>query len=391
MYQFGFRPTRSTEHSAILLVDHIRKAMDNGELTGVAYIDLSKAFDTVSHGSLISKLNQYGIKDTPNEWFTNYLFGRVQHVQFDDQLSNPEPVYCGVPQGSLLDPLLFLIHFNGIHECVNNCKILTYADDTVIFVSSKQKEQIEQYLNEDLSYISSWLNRNQLIPNVKKGKTECMLFGTRRKLKDLKLNVSFHNKNVTETTQYKYLGIVLDQSLLLNNHFQKTYKKASSRLRLLSKVRPLLTIKAANTLYLALVVPILTYCPSVCFSFTETQKRKLASIDERASRIISTRFVHVTPTSIETLKLKRTVVFVHQCIKQDVNENFRNYFETFETGRNTRNSGTCLRLPKVKLQAARKAFYFLGAKMYNDLPLGVRRETNTNNFKSSFDINIQRN
>ena len=97
--------------------------MDEGKLTGVTYIDLSKAFDTVSHSSILTKLEQYGIKDVEKEWFTNYLFDRKQSVNFEGCFSNVDHVYCGVPQGSILGPLLFLIHFNGIHDCVQNFKI----------------------------------------------------------------------------------------------------------------------------------------------------------------------------------------------------------------------------------------------------------------------------
>ena len=127
--------------------------MDKGEMTGVVYIDLAKAFDTVSHSILLEKLDQYGISGTPNDWFASYLFG--QYIQVNHNvLSDSEPVYCGVPQGSILGPLLFLIHFNGIHDCVNNSEIITYADDTVIFISNKNKSVIEKNLQKDLECMS---------------------------------------------------------------------------------------------------------------------------------------------------------------------------------------------------------------------------------------------
>ena len=113
-FQFGFRPKRSTELAATLFVDNIRANMDKGELTGVVYIDLSKAFDTISHSSIISKLPAYGITGIEQKWFIDYLFARSQTVYYDNVASNKQPVYCGVPQGSILGPSLFLMHFNGI-------------------------------------------------------------------------------------------------------------------------------------------------------------------------------------------------------------------------------------------------------------------------------------
>ena len=183
--QFGFRRNRSTELANILFVDNIRKAMDSGHMTGALYIDLSKAFDTISHSAILSKLDEYGVRETENEWFCNYLFNRSQVVCLDGILSPSYPIFCGVPQGSILGPLLFLIHFNGIHNTRLKCKILMYADDTVIYFSHHSKITIERALQQELELISMWLNDNELIMNLKKGKTECMLFGTGKRLSKL--------------------------------------------------------------------------------------------------------------------------------------------------------------------------------------------------------------
>ena len=132
--QFGFRAGRSTEHAATLLTDHIRKEMDKGNYTGVLYVDLSKAFDTISHSTITTKLKSFGILGTPNEWFINYLFNRKLLVCYNGTLSSPQPLYCGVPQGSIIGPLLFLLHFNDATNVIRRCRILKYADDTVLFV-----------------------------------------------------------------------------------------------------------------------------------------------------------------------------------------------------------------------------------------------------------------
>ncbi len=121
--QFGFRKNHSTELAATLFLDNIRKEMDSGKLCGAVFVDLCKAFDTISHSSIVCKLSEYGIIDAEKEWFTNYLFGRTQCVVFDGCTSHVNPVFCGVPQGSILGPLLFLIHFNGVCLPVKNCKI----------------------------------------------------------------------------------------------------------------------------------------------------------------------------------------------------------------------------------------------------------------------------
>ena len=167
--QFGFRPGRSTEQAATLLTDHIRKEMDKGNYTGVLYVDLSKAFDTISHGSMIAKLESFGIIGIANEWIANYLFNRNLLVYYNRTISAPQPLYCGVLQGSIIGPLLFLLHFNDVTTVIYHAKIIKYADDTVLLVSHNNIQEIEALLNSDLNNLCRWLEENELIINMKKG------------------------------------------------------------------------------------------------------------------------------------------------------------------------------------------------------------------------------
>ena len=144
--QFGFRQKRNTELAATLLLDEIRRNTDTGNVTGAISIDLSKAFDTLSHAQIIESLTSYGVTGTENDLFVNYLFGRKQSVCYEKETSQHEAVTCGVPQGSILGQLLFLITFNDITSVLNHCNIITYADDTVIYVSGKSKDEVQSKL-----------------------------------------------------------------------------------------------------------------------------------------------------------------------------------------------------------------------------------------------------
>ena len=245
--QFGFRPRRSTELACNLLVDDIRKNIDNGLLTGVIYLDLSKAFDTVSHSYLLSKLPSYGINGNELTWFQNYLFNRKQHIFYDGHLSKAFPVFRGVPQGSILGPTLFLLHLDDIDNCLHHSSIIKYADDTVIYVSGNDSESIQKKLNADNLEVHNWLTDNDLSLNLKKVKTKTMIFGTSIRVKKAApLNIQIKGTSINQTPWYKYLRNHLDSTLQMNGNFNSKYKKLSSRSRLLSKLRPDLNVKASK-------------------------------------------------------------------------------------------------------------------------------------------------
>ena len=385
-YQFGFRSKRSTEMAASLLIDEIKKNMDAGELTGAVFIDLSKAFDTLSHASIIDKLPSFGIHGTATEWFTDYLFARKQSVQYDGFLSDEQSVYCGVPQGSILGPLLFIMHFNSVCSVLQKCKILKYADDTVLYVAGKDTMSIEKDLQCDLRSISSWLQNNELVINLKPGKTEAMLFGTSQKMckNNHELDLKYDNTVLNTTKTYKYLGVLLDQHLKLSQHLDNVFRKAKSRLQLLNLLRPQITSKTAITVYNAMIIPLFTYCSSVAPYNNTTYIKKLDSFQCRANHIIN-RDNKSTPhkmKSITELKRKQICVLTYKCANGLICKNFDNYFEMMSS--KTRNSDSLLRLPKARTESYRKSFQFFGAKMFNELPIEVRKANSLNEFKALF-------
>ena len=157
--------------------------MTDGKLTGSIFIDLSKAFDTLSHAQILENLSSTGLKGVEYELFQNYLFNRKQTVIYDGVASDPQNVLSGVPQGSILGPLLFLIAYDELIEVLIHRKITMYADDTAIYTSDKPFSTIKSNLTEDFARIATWLEENQLIVNLRKGKTECMRFATSQRTK----------------------------------------------------------------------------------------------------------------------------------------------------------------------------------------------------------------
>ena len=193
--QSGFRKKHSTETAAVYFVDHILEQMDRQMMTGSIFIDLRKAFDLVDHQCLLHKLEHYGIRDKSLKWFENYLTTRLQSVKHNQDISSNLAIGHGVPQGSILGPILFVIYINDLPQCLMKSAIGMYADDTVIYFSATSPGLIKQVLQNDLNYVEQWLQENKLVLN--QSKTKWMLFGTRQKLEHSSdIEIQFYGQNI---------------------------------------------------------------------------------------------------------------------------------------------------------------------------------------------------
>ena len=216
------------------------------------------------------------------QWLTDYLFLRKKIVHFNGVLSEPNPINTRVPQRSILRPLLFLIFFNDVHSPLRHCKILTYADNTVIFTFSNDIDAIQCSLSQDLDNLSNWFRDNELIFNLKKGKSEVMLFGTGKRLNLLQgcqVKLSVNGAPINTTTCYKYLGVHLDPTLNFEMHFQKIYKKAAGRVNLLWCIHSNIDSFSAQRIYQSMIMPIFTYCGYISLGWSESRKCMIRSIE----------------------------------------------------------------------------------------------------------------
>ena len=376
--QYGYRKHRSTEHATIFLTDKIRKSIDKGNLVGALFVDLSKAFDTLSHAILLEKLRCYGIKGIALDWFKNYLFIRKQFCEIDGVKSELNQIVCGVPQGSILGPILFLLYFNDFEDHVPNSQVVQFADDTVLYGSGKSIDALEQKLNEDLCSVQNYFAENELIMNVSKGKTESIVFGTHKRLNmtSRTLNLSYNGHKISSTNKYKYLGTLLDQTLTLADHLKDVYRKTSNKLYLLNRLRSNLTHEAALQIYRAIIMPALLFNSSMLLKMNNSQLSKLKSLENRASK--------VTLCAVSKLRIeieKHCCLLVKKCLIGKTCENFHNYFTTTNHGRNTRNNGFMITQPMVKLECTKAVFFYFGPKLYNALPLDIRKCESFNQFR----------
>ncbi len=239
--QSGFRPLHSTSTALIKLYDDLLTNMNNGQLTGMVFIDLRKAFDTVNHEILLQKLKAYGTKGLAHQWFTSYLTGRTQRVDISGSLSDSKRVTTGVPQGSILGPLLFILFVNDMESAVTESSLDLYADDTSMKTAARDINTIRNRLSRDLARLSDWLKNNRLILNL--DKTVCMLVGTRQRISALpstSLNLTVQTTTIAQATSAKLLGVIIDSVLSWENQVKAVTCQISQRLGLIRRLRPVL-------------------------------------------------------------------------------------------------------------------------------------------------------
>jgi retron-type reverse transcriptase len=205
-HQYRFRKNRSTEHALIELIDGITKAIDQGKYTIGIFLDLSKAFDTINHKILIKKLEHYGVRGISMKWFENYLSGR-KHVFKCNQINSEQmEITSGVPQGSTLGPLLFLLYINDI-QCSNIISVILFADDTSIFYSHNCLKTLNKIIQQELDRVSIWLNVNKLTINTTKTKFIC--FKTKKKRRNHRIEISINDQNIEQVNQTTFLGVII--------------------------------------------------------------------------------------------------------------------------------------------------------------------------------------
>ena len=161
--QFGFRKQHSTSHALLSIIDEIRHNLDNNTFSCGVFVDLEKAFDTVNHNILLKKLEHYVIRDVAKNWFSSYLSHRKQFVSLGGVISNDLPITCGVPQGSILGPLLFIIYINDMRNVIRFSKVHHFADDTNLLFSHKNPKTLRKRVNEDLALLFDWLCANRYL------------------------------------------------------------------------------------------------------------------------------------------------------------------------------------------------------------------------------------
>ena len=231
--------------------------MDKGDIPLCIYLDLSKAFDTLNHNILLRKLNYYGVTGTSLTLFESYLKNRKQYVELEGTNSDLLEIKTGVPQGSILGPLLFIIYVNDISNASNLFKFILYADDTTLTTTlNLDIDNFDELINRELYKISDWLKVNELSLNVDKSKF--MIFHHANK-RFIKPKLKIDNVSVSQVNSFNFLGLTLDENLLWNEHITKISSKISRTIGIINKLKHLLPLNIKVTMYNSLILPYINF------------------------------------------------------------------------------------------------------------------------------------
>ena len=381
--QFGFQPSHSCYMALLELYDRLSEAIDNKEFAIGLFIDLQKAFDTLDHGILLRKLSFYGIRGTPLLWFCSYLKNRKQYVCIDNVSSSLKVISCGVPQGSILGPLLFLLFINDLVNCSNVLNFLLFADDTNMMYSNKSLKTLVSTMNIELCNLSNWFLSNKLSLNLKK--THYILFGGRHVKEEV--NIFINKIKIEQVTVTKFLGVYVDQKLNWKNHIDHISKKISSNLGVINKIKYKLNSKSLVELYNAMILPHLTYCLIVWGGASNSILNSVTILQKKALRLItkSTYNAHTDPLFFNLQKLKLADLFKMQIATFVFNshthnfppklDHFYNYFQFKSIFKpyHIRNIAGAVDCEPFRTEVRKRCIRCLGPSVFNPLPSSIKR------------------
>jgi hypothetical protein len=392
--QYGFRENRSTTMALLDFYDKISTAIDDKKYSIGIFIDLRKAFDTIDHKILLGKIQFYGIRGLAFEWFKNYLTNRIQYVCINDTYSNSNTITCGVPQGSILGPLLFLIYINDIVESSSILHFMLFADDTNLSYSDNCINNLKVIVNSEIAKLSTWFTVNKLSFNCKK--SNYMLFGHKHLDDALCKNMITINSNTLERVKVvKFLGILIDDKMDWKAHISHVASKVARNIGIMYKIKNKLNLSTMIMLYNSLVYSHLLYCCIVWGSASSTSLNKLRVLQKKIIRIITgspyrahsnvifsklciLKFDDIYVTQIVTLMFKIYNRFLPpEMIEFYSMFQLRNYCSVY----NTRKPKTDFLIPFARTNLGRKNFACEGPRLWNGIPESIRDLTSLCCFK----------
>ena len=286
--QYGFRPGRSCEHALLTAQNCLLNSLSNKQISVLLLLDYSKAFDMVDHAILIRKLEHYGIRGRALSWMKSYLENRTQYVTIDGKNSSSKQLTYGVPQGSILGPLLFIIYINDLPEISRIARFILYADDANIILSGTNIDDINEQLKLICNKLVKWVASNGLQLNLKK--TNYMIF-SRRKI-DLPVPLKISNVAIERKTEARFLGVILDEKLNWNSHITHLKAKMSRYIGIMYKIKRYLPPQARLQIYHSFVQSHLNFCSLIWGFSSKSNIQSVFGMQKKGIRAIVPGYIN---------------------------------------------------------------------------------------------------
>ena len=392
-FQSGFRSNHSTSSCLSYLNDKILKGFDSGLLTGMILIDLQKAFDTIDHDILLEKMVHLKFSSSTISWFKSYLSDRTFKVNINGAYSNPGDLTCGVPQGSILGPLLFLLYINDMPKSVSS-DLFLYADDSCLLFQHKDLKEIEKQLNKDFSNLCDWFIENKLSIHFGDDKTKSILFVNKYKVKKTgKLDINYNGIQIKQHSKVKYLGCILDETLNGESMALSVISKVNLKLKFLYRKNRFLTPALRRLLCNALIQPHFDYACSAWYpNLNKALKNKLQTAQNKCVRfcLLLGNRDHIGFEELEKINWLNINDRFEQCLSVSAFKFFKNQcpaymsdiFEPVSNRRvSTRNAYLKLSQPFRKTTQGQNSLSYIGPSVWNKLPESTKSDNNVNTFK----------
>ncbi len=377
-HQFGFREKSSTEFAVTQILDNINGVIQKKSIQCSVFLDLAKAFNTVNHQILLEKLRTYGVRGTPLMLLKSYLENRMQCTNVNSVKSSLRNVAHGVPQGSCLGPLLFLIYINDLPKCTR-LNVTLFADDACLSFEHPDPIQLENIVNTELDKVSTWLNKSKLFINHAKSK---FLIFTKKKISHC-FAIKIQNINLEQAHHAKYLGITVDDKLNWKCHIAKIKNKLSKSSYIIWKLKPFVNTHTLKLVYYSLVYPYLQYC--VC-AWGNAAKSNLDPVVKLQKRIVRCILSEPSTAPSTPLFLKLGMLKFEDIFKQQVvNLMYKFGNSSYKTGdlnltkissrhrystRLSCNNNYFFNLPRTNL--ATRSFSYVGPKFWRSVPAEMK-------------------
>ena len=388
--QHAYRPNHSTVTCLADLVDEVRRRRDKNETVGVIGMDLSKAFDSINHNILLKKLIEIGVGPNVVTWMKSYLTNRKQVVKFKNEISDQNIVLSGVPQGSILGPVLFIIFTNSLSNDLQKYKLSSYADDSQIIISADSPKKMKEEIEEVLKIAQQWYTSHSLLNNLTK--TEIMIITSKKqqkKYKELEYEITENGetKKIKGTTNMKVLGVWLDEDLKWNKQVSLMKSKAFNNARNLCRVNNILPMKTKIQLYNSYVASQLNYADIIWGGCSKENQEKLQRVQNFSLRSMTGKSSTEARRNLQFLSLeeKRNVhygVYIYKLMNELAPENQTRILNEHKAKSQRIAEKGILKPPAHKTQQFEMTTLYKGIDEWNKIPREIKFSKTMTEFKN---------